>query len=61
VAQQFFSSKKDQQNIKRFSIKRGTSVFFQQVRRHSTSKNGQNFKFFSSEVFSSFKGGKNKI
>ena len=59
VAQQiFFYSKRPKK--KRFSINRGKSVIFQKVRHHRSSKNGQNLKIFSSEVFSSFKGDKNK-
>ena len=45
----------------RFSIKCGKSVIFQHMWHHRSSKKGQNFKIFYSEVFSSFKGGENKI
>ena len=60
VAQQIFFYPKRQKK-KRFSINRGKSVIFQKVRHHSSSKNDQKFKIFSSEVFSSFEGGENQI
>ena len=51
----------DPRKKKRFSIKCGKSVIFQHMWHHRSSKKGQNFKISYSEVFSSFKGGENKI